>query len=198
MPIFYACDSEEQAKELCAKSGGLYTGCSALYSGKFTWQAHTGTCIASFTRANATDFDRLMVVYNQQSEAYEFIPIDGEAAVLNPFVVGGREDAPADLRSRYSNYLDERKEARRKDNSLLRNKAKSNDSARLRKIKGKMVTVIAGTTIKHGTTGRVVRTGFGEKGDPRVGFDDAEGKSHWIGLSNVREVQNLSLFEQAS
>jgi hypothetical protein len=198
MPIFYACDSEEQAKYLCAKVGGQYTGRSALYSGKYIWQAHTGTCVASFAQSNGTEFNRVMVVYNSQHEVYEFITIAGEAAAIDPFVIGGRGDASDELRSKYANYLRERVEARSKENSMHLARSKSNGTARLRRIKGKTVTVIAGTTIKHGTTGRVVRTGFGAKGDPRVGLEDVEGKLHWIGLSNVREVQNLSLFERAS
>jgi hypothetical protein len=195
MPIFYACESEEQAKELCAKNGGQYTGRFAL---NFTWQAYTGTCIASYTRANATGFDRLMVVYDQHSETYEHIVIAGEATAHNHFVVGGREDAPDDLRSRYFNYLRERKEARSKAKSMHLTKEKSCDNTRLRKIKGKTVVVIAGTTIKHGTTGRVAWVGFGENGAPRVGFDDEEGKRRWTELGNVCEFKPLPLLEQAS
>ncbi len=198
MPIYYACESEEQAKEECLKMGGLYTGRSALCSGSYTWQTFTKFCITSFCRIDDAGIRRFMVVYNDRSAAFECIAIGGDSPVPQSFVTGSCEDAPADLRSRYSQFRYDREESRRKAKSLLLVKAKATDESRLRKVKGKTIQVISGTTIKHGTQGRVFWVGFGEKGDPRVGFTDKEGNRRWTALKNVCEAQEFPLLELAS
>lgn len=197
MPIYYACESEEQAKEKCLKMRGLYVGRSR-YSALYTWQAFSGACITTFTRPTVTGLDRFMVVYNEEAGAFESIAIESDSSMRDHLIVGGDPDAPVELRARYSHYLDEREEARHKAKRLLLCKVRSLDEARLRKIKGKTVQVIAGTTIKHGTKGRVFWVGFGEKGDPRVGFYDVDGNRRWTALQNIQEVQYLPLLEQAS
>jgi hypothetical protein len=197
MPIYYACDSEEQAKELCSQMNGQYMGCSALYGGRFTWHTHTGCCITSFVTPSATGFDRFMVVYNQEAEAFERIAIDGDAAAHGQFFIGGALDASAELRTRYTRNRYEHEDARSKAKELLLNKARSIDKSRLRKIKSKMVVVVDGKIIKQGTSGRVFWTGYGERGEARIGFNDVNGQSHFIALKNVCEANDLPLLPQA-
>lgn len=113
-------------------------------------------------------------------------------------MTGGTEDAPAELHASYAQYRYTREEAKRQAKDMHVRKAQSMKEARLRKIKSKMVAVIAGTTIKHGTTGRVFWTGYGEKGDARVGFTDDTGTRHWTSLENVCEVNDLPLLAKTA
>lgn len=198
MPIYYACESEEQAKEVCLSMGGQYTGRSNLITGRFTWKAFTGACITSFVRPTAAGADHFMMVYDERTDSFEAIAIGGESPAPDLFVTGGTPDASDELRTRYARYQYEREAARFNAKHLHLSKALCIDKARLRRLKGKMVKVVAGTTIKHGTTGCIFWVGFGEKGDARVGFYDAKGNRRWTGLKNVCEVQEMPLFAKAS
>lgn len=196
MPIYYACESEEQAKETCLKSRGLYTGHSRF--GLYGWQTFTGACITTFVRSTATGMNLFMVVFNECAGVFDSIAIDSKSTSRDRFVVGGEPDAAEELRKQYSRYLYEREEAKRNAKDLHLCKVRSVDDARLRKIKGKSIEVVAGTTIKHGTNGYVFWIGHGANGAPRVGFVDAKGQRLWTALQNVEEVQYLPLLEQAS
>lgn len=198
MPIYYACESEEQAKEVCLSMGGQYTGRSNRILGRYTWKTFDGACITSFVRPTTAGADRFMVVYNERTDSFETIAIGGDSPTPNRFVTGGDTDAPADMRTRYARYQYERESARFNAKRLLLSKARCIDEARLRRLRGKLVKVIAGTTIRHGTTGSVFWVGFGQKGDARVGFYDANGNRRWTSLKNVCEVQEMPLFAKAS
>lgn len=196
MPIYFACESEEQAKEACLKSGGFYTGRSRF--GLYCWQTFTGACITTFVRSTATGMERFIVVYNEDSGVFESIAIESASPTRDHFVIGGDPDAGVDLRTQYSRYLYEREEAKRNAKDLHLCKVRSLDESRLRKIKGKSIEVVAGTTIKHGTKGDVFWIGYGANGAPRVGFVNSKGQRLWTALRNVEEVQYLPLLEQAS
>jgi len=199
MPIYYACDSEEQAKELCLTANGEYFGVTAAPPIRFAWRTYADLCVGSFTRASKSgDLDRVMVVYNQAAETFMDVIYGSVSGVLNSFVVGGTEDAPAELRARYSQFRDQMAELKRQAREMARRKVRFTSDSRLRCLKGKTVEVTAGTTIRHGTVGDVFWTGYGEHGDSRIGLKGADGVRHWISLDNVRELKEFPLFAKAS
>jgi hypothetical protein len=199
MPIHYACDSEERAKELSLAANGEYFGATAAGPTRFRWRTHTGLCVSSFSRASTSgDFERVMVVYNEAAETFGEIVFGSVSGVPSSFAVGGAEDAPATIRARYSQFRDQMAEAKRQAKGLAGRKVWAASDSRLRRLKGKPVEVIGGTAIRHGTAGDVFWTGYGEKGAPRIGFKGTDGVCHWINLDNVRELKEYPLFAKAS
>ena len=186
MPIYYASIDQAQAKVLCASAGGEYLGSPDGVSDRFTWQTHEGLCVQTCSAPRGGEWDQLMVVYDPASDSFNQLLYRTTAPFSGTYAVGGRVDAPRDIRAKYSHHLLEKELREEKEHERQIESRRRGESARLNGYKGKMFVVSRGSEVPRGTVGKCFWAGPGEKG-PRIGIKATDGRVYWTSPDNVRK-----------
>ncbi len=148
---------------------------------------HVGLCLSSYEHNGYDDSDFYMRVWNMEKGAPESVLYATTRAWTYPCFASA-PDATPEVRTLYAMWCDKMRAEEERER-------KAREAAEPRK--GKLIRVVRGRKIPHGTTGVCFWRGEGKAftwsqarwGAPeRVGFKDVNGTTFWTNLSNVEVV----------